>query len=61
MPLGVIPKNENKREEMTEIIEVLHQYVPGCDNYLLKVLMLLVPTITYIYNYFLSYHLEEIS
>ena len=39
VPLGVIPKNENKREEMTEIVEALHQYVPGCDNCLLKVLM----------------------
>lgn len=39
MALGVIPKNENKREEMTEIVEVLHQYVPGCDGHLLKVLI----------------------
>ena len=37
--LGVIPKNENKREEMTEVVEALHQYVPGCDDRLLKVLI----------------------
>ena len=39
MPLGVIPKNENKGEEMTEIVETLHQYVPGCGDHLLKVLI----------------------
>ena len=52
MPLGVIPKNENKREEMTEIVEALHQYVPGCDDHLLKGLMdsIFVPT-TPLHNY----------
>ena len=29
------------REEMTEIVEVLHQYISGCDDRLLKVLILL--------------------
>ena len=28
MPLGVVPKNENKNEEMVEIVELLQQYVP---------------------------------
>ena len=28
MPLGVIPKNENKNEEMVEIVEILQKYVP---------------------------------
>ena len=28
MPLGVILKNENIREEMLEILEILHKYVP---------------------------------
>ena len=28
VPLGVIPKNENKGDEMVEIIERHHQYVP---------------------------------
>ena len=26
--LGVIPKNENKTEEMTQILRELHEYVP---------------------------------
>ena len=37
MSLGVIPKNENKREEMTEIVETLQEYVPGNGDQLLKV------------------------
>uniref|UniRef100_A0A1X7THQ5 DUF6589 domain-containing protein n=1 Tax=Amphimedon queenslandica TaxID=400682 RepID=A0A1X7THQ5_AMPQE len=28
VPLGVLPKNENKTKEMKEILEHLHQYVP---------------------------------
>ena len=28
MPAGVIPKNENKTEEMTLILKELHTYVP---------------------------------
>ena len=28
MPLGVVPKNENKNEEMVEIVELIQQYVP---------------------------------
>ena len=28
MPLGVLPKNENVNEEMVDIMDHLHQYVP---------------------------------
>lgn len=28
VPLGVILKNENIREEMLDILEILHKYVP---------------------------------
>ena len=30
VPLGVIAENENEREGMTEIMELLHKYVPNC-------------------------------
>ena len=29
MPLGILPKSENKTSEMVEIMSHLHQYVPG--------------------------------
>lgn len=29
VPLGIIPKNENKLDEMVEIMSQLHQYVPA--------------------------------
>ena len=29
MPLGILPKNENKGDEMVEIMSTLHQYVPA--------------------------------
>ena len=29
VPLGIIPKNEAKREELTCILEQLHEYVPS--------------------------------
>ena len=29
MPLGVLSKNENKRDDMVEIMSHLHQYVPS--------------------------------
>ena len=35
----VITNNENKREEMTEIVETLHQYVSGHGDHLFKILM----------------------
>ena len=28
MPLGILPKNENKGDEMVEIMSHLHRYVP---------------------------------
>ena len=31
MPLGIIPKNENKGDEMVEIMTTLHQYVPAVE------------------------------
>ena len=31
VPLGILPKNENKGEEMVEIVQHLHQYVPAVE------------------------------
>ena len=31
VPLGEIPKNENKADEMVEIMSMLHKYVPTVD------------------------------
>ena len=32
MPLGIIPKSENKTEEMVSIMDHLHQYVPMVEK-----------------------------
>ena len=32
MPLGVLPKNENKLDEMVDILSHLHQYVPAKES-----------------------------
>ena len=32
VPLGILPKNETKNEDMTEILEYLHRYVPTKGN-----------------------------
>ena len=32
VPLGVIPKNENKTKEMIAIMEELHRYVPSSES-----------------------------
>jgi hypothetical protein len=32
VPLGIIPKNEAKREELIEIMELLHEYVPSASS-----------------------------
>lgn len=37
VPLGVIPKNENKRKEIVEIMEEMHKYVPKHENKPVKV------------------------
>lgn len=37
VPLGVIPKNENKRDEMMEVLEILHKYVPTHGDEVLEV------------------------
>jgi septum formation topological specificity factor MinE len=37
VPLGVIPKNENKREEIVEILEIMHKYVPKDEDKLIEV------------------------
>ena len=38
MPLGVILKNENKRDEMVDIMTHLHQYVPSVKYDEMKVI-----------------------
>ena len=38
--IHVIHKNENKGDEMTEIIVTLPQYVPRCGDHLLKIMKL---------------------
>ena len=32
VPLGILPKNENKGDEMIEIVRHLHQYVPVIEH-----------------------------
>ena len=32
VPLGILPKNENKGEEMVEIMTHLHKYVPFIEH-----------------------------
>ena len=32
VPQGVIPKNENVKEDMIEIMEALRKYVPKCQG-----------------------------
>lgn len=32
VPLGIVLKNENKRDEMVEIMSHLHQYVPAISS-----------------------------
>ena len=32
IPLGVLLRNENKTDDMIEIVEELHQYVPELDG-----------------------------
>ena len=34
IPLGVMLKNENKNDEMVEILDALHKYVPSCTSQL---------------------------
>ena len=31
MPLGILLKNENKGDDMVDIMKVLHQYVPSVE------------------------------
>jgi hypothetical protein len=31
VPLGILPKNENKAKEMVDIVQHLHQYVPAVE------------------------------
>ena len=45
MPLGVIPKNENNREEIVEILEIMHKYVPKDDDKLIEVSLFLLASI----------------
>ena len=33
VPLGIIPKNEAKRKELIEIMELLHDYVPSSSDF----------------------------
>ena len=36
VPLGVLPKNENKKEEMIEILKHMQQYIPKNEYDIMK-------------------------